>query len=295
MKAIQSELMVLQREFSGNSFTVDLVDCDIFNWELAVVGPERSPYQNGIFRFLLSFPPNYPEKLPRVRCATPVYHCNIDQSGNVCMGSFGKDGGSSPQASEPKLEKKEVVPSACVIRLRVTIISARGLRNADSLGLSDPFCTCHIPGKNWTKFQTAVIDNQLSPIWNEEHVINDYVPGDPIEFNVLDEDAGDTEGDLLGRATLASTSFYPEGFEGDVNLSEAGKGHRAVLRVKVSVLIPRQQHDRATAIDIVEGLLSLLTLPVLESPLVPSVANMFKTDRRQHDRLAREWTLRHAL
>merc|ERR1712039_897616 len=48
------------------------------------------------------------------------------------------------------------------ITLQIVIVSAKGLRNADTLpgyGLSDPYCTCVIPGKPNTKIRTHVIDD----------------------------------------------------------------------------------------------------------------------------------------
>lgn len=295
MKALQTELNVLQRELDESTCKIELVDSDLFNWEVALRGPDGSPYQRGIFRFLLYFPADYPRRMPRIRCATPVYHCNIDQSGSVCLGPFDEDG-LHPKALVPRTGPDAEL-STCRTALRIVIVGARGLRNADNMGTSDPYCTCQVPGKDWSKFQTAVIDNALNPVWNEEHMINDYVAGDPLEFQVLDDDDGKDESkdDKLGRATLESRLFYPEGFDGELTLQDTGKTHRTTLRVKVSVVTPRRQHDRATALDIVEALLSLLTLPILRNPLNPAAARLFEQDRRQHDRIARDWTLRHAL
>merc|ERR1711953_1334212 len=53
--------------------------------------------------------------------------------------------------------------------------------------------------------------------------------------------------------------------------------------------------NRATAFDVVKAILSLLALPVPENALVPSVAKLFMEDRRQHDSIARTWTLRYAV
>jgi Ca2+-dependent lipid-binding protein len=52
----------------------------------------------------------------------------------------------------------------------VTILSAVGLRAADSNGLSDPFVKVHCGYDNTTKtiFKTTVIKKNLNPIWNHE-------------------------------------------------------------------------------------------------------------------------------
>jgi ubiquitin-protein ligase len=291
MKALQIELMVLQRELEEATCKVHLVDSDLFDWEVELTGPEESPYQGGIFRFLLKFPPDYPEHMPRIRCATPVFHCNIDRNGNVCLGTFDENG-LSPAALVPRIDDGSI-DQFLRTQLRIAVISARGLRNADFGGASDPYCTCQVPEKDWTRFQTAVIKDTMNPVWNEEHMINDYTTGDPLDFEIFDDDDGDDE--LLGRCTLNSEAFYPEGFDGEVALSDTGKTQTSKLRVKVSVVMPPRVQDRTTALDIVEALLSLLTLPILQHPLVPAAARLFIDDRQQYDRVARDWTLQYAL
>merc|ERR1712216_275951 len=184
MKTLQTELMVLHRELEEVDCKVHLVDSDIFNWEVELKGPDGSPYQGGTFWFSLNFPPDYPAKMPRIRCMTQIFHCNIDRSGTVCLGPFDENG-LSPTALVPRvLGGGDSMGNFARTQLRVSIINAKGLRNADFGGVSDPYCTCQIPGKSWSLFQTAVINDMLNPVWNEEHVINDYTQGDPLMFEV---------------------------------------------------------------------------------------------------------------
>lgn len=124
------------------------------------------------------------------------------------------------------------------IALKVTLIGATGLRNADHLpgqGLSDPYCICTIPGKSKSKFQTKVINDNLNPVWNHEEIVSVFTPGDSLEFHVWDKDPGLTD-DFLGKAKLNSSQFYPRGFSGELELQEAGKGIRAHLLLKIEVL-----------------------------------------------------------
>ena len=39
---------------------------------------------------------------------------------------------------------------------------------------------------------------------------------------------------------------------------------------------------------------SLLTDPNPDDPLVPNIAKLYKTNRKQHDKIAREWTVKYA-
>lgn len=68
--------------------TVELQDADLFSWEVALIGPPESPYRGGVFRFLFQFPVDYPSGKVRVRCVTPIFHCNIDSNGTVCLGAL---------------------------------------------------------------------------------------------------------------------------------------------------------------------------------------------------------------
>lgn len=40
---------------------------------------------DGIFKFELAFPREYPFKSPKLRCGTRVFHPNIDSEGHVCL------------------------------------------------------------------------------------------------------------------------------------------------------------------------------------------------------------------
>lgn len=108
--------------------------------------------------------------------------------------------------------------------LRVTVVGARGLRNADWLGKSDPYCVCEVRGKPDAKsrFQTPVIDDCLEPVWDHAGEIADFGSGDELMFTVMDQDTGG-RADLLGKAVLTSAAFDSSGFDGELPLFEAGK------------------------------------------------------------------------
>lgn len=127
-------------------------------------------------------------------------------------------------------------------RIRVTIVSAQGLRNADWTGKSDPYCTVMVPSKPQSKFKTQVINDTLNPVWNEVHEMPEYRRNDMLKFAVDDYD--DKEGccscnwndDFLGGLTVHSDQFHPNGFEGDLPLKECGRGKHATLKIKIEVL-----------------------------------------------------------
>jgi len=125
-------------------------------------------------------------------------------------------------------------------RLRVTIVSARGLRNADIGSKSDPYCVVEIPGKAGKaaskKFETKVKEDNLDPVWKEEVEITDYMAGESLRFIVKDKDIGSKADESLGYVNLNFSDFRDGGFDGELKLKDAGKGIVAMLRVKVLVL-----------------------------------------------------------
>eukprot|EP00124_Ichthyophonus_hoferi_P005439 Ihof_evm2s789 gene=Ihof_evmTU2s789 len=65
-------------------------DDNIFLWTGLLV-PTNPPYNKGAYKFTVEFPEKYPFKAPKVIFQTRMYHPNIDQDGNICMGILKSD------------------------------------------------------------------------------------------------------------------------------------------------------------------------------------------------------------
>ncbi len=58
---------------------------NLTKWEAVIIGPQGSPFANGIFRLSIEFPQNYPFAAPKVTFLTKVYHPNINKNGAICL------------------------------------------------------------------------------------------------------------------------------------------------------------------------------------------------------------------
>lgn len=119
-------------------------------------------------------------------------------------------------------------------KLTLTIVGARGLRNADWLpgtGKSDSYCILKISGKE--VYTTNIISDSLDPVWEEEFDVPEYKEGTALEFALFDKDV--TTSESLGNVTMASEMFSSAGFNGEVKVQNAGRGQDAFLWVQIKL------------------------------------------------------------
>lgn len=158
------------------------------------------------------------------------------------MTSAGKTGHAKSDAWERLMDP---AVDCAVMRFKVSILSAQGLRNADFNGQSDPYCVCEVPGRPVSTWKTRVIDNSLSPVWNEGQELAKYRQNDGIKFTVFDSDLEITccgiqlyndQDDFLGEVTLPGKYFEENGFVGDLPLHKSGSGVPASVTIKIEKL-----------------------------------------------------------
>ena len=71
---------------------------NIMEWRCTMLGPQDTPFANGLFFLKIKFPDNYPKKPPEVSFLTPIYHINVNPKaptkgqteslGHVCISTL---------------------------------------------------------------------------------------------------------------------------------------------------------------------------------------------------------------
>eukprot|EP00565_Helicotheca_tamesis_P006173 CAMPEP_0185723828 /NCGR_PEP_ID=MMETSP1171-20130828/537_1 /TAXON_ID=374046 /ORGANISM="Helicotheca tamensis, Strain CCMP826" /LENGTH=147 /DNA_ID=CAMNT_0028391583 /DNA_START=73 /DNA_END=516 /DNA_ORIENTATION=+ len=107
LKRIKNELENLAKTPPPNCSAGPVGD-DMFHWEATIVGPTETPYEGGIFFLDVHFPADYPFKPPKVRFKTPIYHCNINKNGGICLDILG-------DAWSPALTMEKVLLGICSV------------------------------------------------------------------------------------------------------------------------------------------------------------------------------------
>jgi len=65
--------------------TIHLMDENIAKWNVIILGPKKTPYENGKFSIMIDFSDNYPFKAPKIKFMTKIFHPNVKKdTGEIC-------------------------------------------------------------------------------------------------------------------------------------------------------------------------------------------------------------------
>ncbi|BFZ56451.1 Ubiquitin-conjugating enzyme E2 11 [Savitreella phatthalungensis] len=84
-KRLQSELMSLMMSSPPGISAFPESDANLFRWLGTIVGPDETPYAGLKFKLKIEFPANYPFSAPTITFTSPMWHPNVDMSGNICL------------------------------------------------------------------------------------------------------------------------------------------------------------------------------------------------------------------
>ena len=57
----------------------------LFHWEAVIFGPEDTIWDGGCFNLTIEFTEEYPNKAPKVKFLTKMFHPNIYTDGSICL------------------------------------------------------------------------------------------------------------------------------------------------------------------------------------------------------------------
>lgn len=84
-KRLQSELMQLMVSNTAGVSAFPDSDSNMLHWTGTINGPEGTPYEGITYKMSLQFPKDYPMSPPHIKFTSPVWHPNVDMSGNICL------------------------------------------------------------------------------------------------------------------------------------------------------------------------------------------------------------------
>jgi len=66
-------------------FSAGLIDDNILEWQIMIVGPPDTLYEGGFFNCTLKLPADYPLLTPAMAFQTDIWHPNVYADGRVCI------------------------------------------------------------------------------------------------------------------------------------------------------------------------------------------------------------------
>lgn len=111
--------------------------------------------------------------------------------------------------------------------MRIHVVNARGLRNVETMGKSDPYCRIMMGG--FMQARTVTFENNLDPDWDEVFYIPVHSPREKVTLEVLDEENLGKDR-TLGQIELDVARHLLEGEDGEYIADDEKKLTAGALR-----------------------------------------------------------------
>ena len=81
---IKSDYLEIKKDMTTH-WSAGPTDSDLFLWNAMIIGPENTPYEDGIFHVEIKIPGTYPFDPPTLKFTTKIFHPNISYNGYICL------------------------------------------------------------------------------------------------------------------------------------------------------------------------------------------------------------------
>mmetsp|Transcript_11038 Transcript_11038/g.12659 ORF Transcript_11038/g.12659 Transcript_11038/m.12659 type:complete len:155 (-) Transcript_11038:101-565(-) len=84
-RRLMRDLKKLQEDPSSTGVTAAPNEDNLMIWEAIIFGPENTPWEGGTFKLSMEFTEEYPNKAPKVKFITKMFHPNVYADGGICI------------------------------------------------------------------------------------------------------------------------------------------------------------------------------------------------------------------
>ena len=81
LKKLEQESQSMQSQ----GITATPEEDSLYRWRAVIFGPDETEWEGGVFRLVLEFTEDYPNKPPKVKFLTKMFHPNIYNDGSICL------------------------------------------------------------------------------------------------------------------------------------------------------------------------------------------------------------------
>ncbi|XP_055353350.1 ubiquitin-conjugating enzyme E2 B-like [Paramacrobiotus metropolitanus] len=60
-------------------------EMNLLSWNCIIFGPQGTPFEDGTFKLVMEFTEDYPNKPPKVRFLSRMFHPNVYADGSICL------------------------------------------------------------------------------------------------------------------------------------------------------------------------------------------------------------------
>eukprot|EP00041_Stephanoeca_diplocostata_P008399 m.124882 g.124882 ORF g.124882 m.124882 type:complete len:172 (-) comp17303_c1_seq1:336-851(-) len=83
-RRLMRDLRNLQKE-PPSGVSAAPTDDNIMLWNAVIFGPPDTPFEDGAFKLTLEFTEEYPNKAPKIRFISKMFHPNVYADGGICL------------------------------------------------------------------------------------------------------------------------------------------------------------------------------------------------------------------